>query len=64
MERLRSINPQLLFQVGSDDIRRTSLKTMKKDFRAMIERIPWEVVLEGMGAQEGWECFKEVILKV
>jgi len=33
-------------------------------FRTMVERIPWEVVLESVGAQEGWEYFKEVILKV
>ena len=33
-------------------------------FRTMVERVPWEGVFEGMGAQEGWECFKEVILKV
>ena len=24
-------------------------------FRTMVERVPWEVVLEGMGALEGWE---------
>jgi len=30
----------------------------------MVERVLWEVVLEGMGGQEGWEYFKEVILKV
>ena len=33
-------------------------------FQPMVERVPWEVVLEGVGAQEGWECFKEVISKV
>jgi len=33
-------------------------------FRTMVERVPWEVVLEGMGAQKCWEYFKEVILKV
>ena len=33
-------------------------------FRTMVERVPWEVVLESVGAQEGWEYFKEVILKV
>ena len=33
-------------------------------FWTMVGRVPWEVVLEGMGAQEGWEYFKEVILKV
>ena len=27
-------------------------------FRTMVERVPWEVVLEGMEAQEGWEYFK------
>ena len=32
-------------------------------FRTMVERVPWKVVLESMGAQEGWEYFKEVILK-
>ena len=32
-------------------------------FRTMIERVPWEVVLESVGAQDGWEYFKEVILK-
>ena len=30
-------------------------------FRTMVERVPWEVVLESMGAQEGWEYFQEVI---
>ena len=30
----------------------------------MDERVPWEGVLENMGDQEGWEYFKEVILKV
>ena len=33
-------------------------------FRTMVERVPWKVVLESMGAQEGWEYFKEVILRV
>ena len=33
-------------------------------FQTMFERVPWEAALEGMGAQEGWEYFKEVILKV
>ena len=31
--------------------------------RTMVERVPWEVVLESVGAQKGWEYFKEVILK-
>jgi len=30
----------------------------------MVERVPWEVIFEGKGPQEGWEYFKEVILKV
>jgi len=29
----------------------------------MVERVPLEVVSESMGAQEGREYFKEVILK-
>ena len=33
-------------------------------FRTIVERVPWEVVLESVGAQEGWEYLKEVILKV
>ena len=33
-------------------------------FRTMVERVPWEVLLEGVGAQEGWQYFQEVILKV
>ena len=33
-------------------------------FRTMVERVPWEVVLESVGAQEGWKYFKETVLKV
>ena len=33
-------------------------------FRTMVERVPWEVVLQSVGAQEDWEYLKEVILKV
>ena len=33
-------------------------------YRTMVERVPWEVVLESVGAQEGWEYFKEIVLKV
>ena len=33
-------------------------------FRTMVERVPWEVVLENMGTQEGREYFKEDILEV
>ena len=33
-------------------------------FRTMVQRVPWEVVLESVGAQEGWEYFNGVILKV
>ena len=32
-------------------------------FRTMVERVPRDVVLETVGAQEGWEYFEEVILK-
>lgn len=32
--------------------------------RHKAQNVLWEVVLEGVGAQEGWECFKEVISKV
>ena len=33
-------------------------------FRTMVERVPWKVVLESVGAQEGWEYFKDVVLKM
>ena len=33
-------------------------------FRTMVEGVPWEVFLENVGAQKGWEYLKEVILKV
>ena len=33
-------------------------------FRTMVERVPWEVVLESVRAQKGWEYFKEIVLKV
>ena len=42
------------------DFRRTDFNL----FRTMVERVPWEVVLESVGAQEGWEYFKETVLKV
>ena len=35
----------LLFQVGSDDLGRTSLRTLKKDFRALGRQV------KGSGAQ-------------
>ena len=33
-------------------------------FRTMVEKVHWEAVLESVGAQEGWEYFKETVLKV
>ena len=42
------------------DFRRANLNL----FRTMVERFPLEVLLEGVGAQEGWQYFPEVILKV
>ena len=33
-------------------------------FQTMVERVTWQVVLEDVGAQEGWEYCKEVVLKV
>ena len=47
--------------------RTATLDFRRADFnllRTMVERVPWEVVLESMGTQEGWEYFKEIILKV
>ena len=42
------------------DFQRANLNLL----RTMVERVPWEVLLEGVGAQEGWQYFPEVILKV
>ena len=42
------------------DFQRANLNLL----RTMVERVPWEVLLEGVGAQEGWQYFQEVILKV
>jgi len=47
--------PLLLFQVGSDDTGRTSLRTMKKGFRAMGERG------KGLGAQVVFSSISPVI---
>ena len=47
--------------------RTATLDFRRADFhlcRTMVERVPWEVVLESVGAQEGWEYFKETVLKV
>ena len=47
--------------------RTATLDFRRADFhlcRTMVERVPWEVLLEGVGAQEGWQYFPEVILKV
>jgi len=33
-------------------------------FRSLVDRVPWEDVLKGKGAQEGWTFFKKQILKV
>ena len=38
--------------------RTATLDFQRADFnllRTMVERFPWEAVLEGMGAQEDWE---------
>jgi len=47
--------------------RTATLDFRRADFnllRTMVERVPWEVVLENMGTQEGREYFKEDILEV
>ena len=47
--------------------RTATLDFQRADFnlcRTMVERVPWEVVLESVGAQEGREYFKETVLKV
>ena len=33
-------------------------------FQTMVERVTWEAVQEGMGAQQDWKYFKVLILKV
>ncbi|KAK4813674.1 LOW QUALITY PROTEIN: hypothetical protein QYF61_017641 [Mycteria americana] len=32
-------------------------------FRRLVERVPWEAALKGIGVQEGWTFFKEEVLK-
>ena len=32
--------------------------------RALVGRVPWEAVLKGKGAQEGWAFFKKKVLQV
>ena len=48
-------NPLLLFQVGSDEIGRTPLWTMKKDFRALGR------LVKGSGAQVVFSSISTVI---
>jgi len=31
--------------------------------RTLVERVPWERVLKGKGAQAGWTFFKKEVLK-
>ena len=31
-------------------------------FRHLLDRIPWETVLKGIGVQEGWALFKKEVL--
>ena len=31
-------------------------------FRHLLERIPWEMILKGIGVQEGWALFKKEVL--
>ncbi|XP_064908670.1 uncharacterized protein LOC135578557 [Columba livia] len=50
--------------------RRTINKTSTVDFRradfclfrSLVQSIPWETMLKNKGGQEGWTCFKQVIL--
>lgn len=32
-------------------------------FRTLVERIPWEAVLRGQGAQEGWTFLRKEVLQ-
>ena len=57
----------ILFEPWREVSRTATLDFWRANFnlsRTMVERVPWEVVLKGMGTQEGWEYFKEFILKV
>ena len=47
--------PLLLFQVGSDDLGRTSLRTLKKDFRALGRQV------KGSGAQVAFSSIPPAI---
>lgn len=48
-------SPTLLFQVGSNETGRTSLKTMRKDFRALGQQV------KGSGAQTVFSSIPSVI---
>ena len=32
-------------------------------FRTLVERIPWEAVLRGEGAQEGWTFLRKEVVQ-
>ncbi|KAM9649084.1 uncharacterized protein ACIBXB_011576 [Morphnus guianensis] len=57
----------VLGEVRRSVSRTATLDFLRADFglfRSPVDRVPWEAVLKGRGAQEGWTFFRKEILKV
>jgi len=53
-------------EVKSGASKTTTMGFQRADFglfRMLVERVPWQKVLKGKGAQKGWTFFKEEVLK-
>lgn len=51
---------QVKSRVGTLKLRRANFQL----FRALVHGIPWEIALRGKGANDSWEIFKNIILRV
>lgn len=59
---LEKIEFWILGAVRRGVIRTATLDSLRTDFglfKVMVDRVPWQAVLEGKGAQEGWTCSKK-----
>ncbi|KAK4832989.1 hypothetical protein QYF61_027013 [Mycteria americana] len=56
----------ILGEVRSGVSRTATLDFQREDFglfRSLVDRVPWEVVMDGKGVQKGWTFLKKEILK-
>ena len=56
----------ILGEVGRGVSKTTIMDFWRADFglfRTLVERVPWETVLNGKGVREGWTFFKKEVLK-